>query len=385
MVNTATDKEIKQKKTRNDSSSASPSVNLQHNDNGKKNTPTTSAGYLHHRNLRSNCARSDAANTVCNNNIKTSVSASNYSDNTSTISNVIPFSCNTPTITTSTQSYCSLVCSTYTTDAIKSFVSASVVSTPVTSGWSAMQTTSSSLTSDTMSLLKSSQHPFKDTVISLLTDLINKLNSMNADHNRQIADLHESISQMLNSCDKQAESSITIKHLEQRLDTVERQLRADELIIDGIPALGDDDNLQNVVNTLAKVVDSPVPLLRSLYRIKPMNAKNNVSSDGTIVLKFLNAGDKILFKRKIANFIKNSKTYLKLSHFGCDSNKKVYIHDRLTRHNYHLMRKAMKLKAEKNFYQVFTINGVVFLSRKKGQKPIRISNSADLATISNMD
>lgn len=52
-----------------------------------------------------------------------------------------------------------------------------------------------------------------------------------------------------------------------------------------------------------------------------------------------------------------------------------------TRHNYHLMREAFKLKAEKNHYQVFTVNSVV----EKGQKPIRISNSVNLATMSNID
>lgn len=83
--------------------------------------------------------------------------------------------------------------------------------------------------------------------------------------------------------------------MEQGLDAIERRQLPDKLIIDEISAPGNDENLKNVVTTLSKIINCPVPSLKNLYRIKSKNTKNNESGDGTIVPKFLNAGDRIFF------------------------------------------------------------------------------------------
>lgn len=240
------------------------------------------------------------------------------------------------------------------------------------------------LSSEDQKLLKTDDCIEKLTTSQLL-DLNKKLDRMNSDLQRQIADINLVISQLLENkgMHPRSSESETLSQLEMRVEHMERRLICDEIVIDGIPIVNDSsDNGTTELNYLCSKLDYTLPTVKYIRRIRN---KKFANKDGSVIIKFNNLGDKIKFKNAIKKFVKENKRSLILSDVGFQSNKRIYIHDRLTKSNYQLYRHALKFKAQKKIQKVYIYRGGVHIVQTEGGNPVYVTNFDNLKALVNAE
>jgi len=130
---------------------------------------------------------------------------------------------------------------------------------------------------------------------------------------------------------------------------------ASELRIHGVPA-DEQENLTNLFNKICTAANAPPPIIKSIKRLK--NSNNSTVVDGPIHVKLSSPRAKKSLLRSIAVLRRDKKTELALNHIGFESNTRIYINEQLTKHNYSILKAAVKMKKQNKFHAVFTRNGI---------------------------
>lgn len=212
---------------------------------------------------------------------------------------------------------------------------------------------------------------------SLLNSLNEKITKMGIETQKQIADLHSLIMQLMENYNKiRNEFTQRTIQMEKYIDSIERKLLVDEIIIDGIPVC-ENNSLSEIFDKFCDNINFSKPAVNSIYRIK---SRNGVAS-GTVLVKFQFAVDKFKLLKATRSYIKTSKRRLQLTDFGINSTQEVFVHERLTKKNYIIFRQALKYKKLKKISRVFVVSGAVHIVKSEGSIPVKIFDQTDLAVI----
>lgn len=225
----------------------------------------------------------------------------------------------------------------------------------------------------------------------LLRNIINEFNlqmeKMRIEFQRQITELHTTICSLLpninnnqtavlaNVNSNSNNDNLNISNFDKRLDSIERALCSNHIIINGVPVVSDNESLNNIFSTLCSNLGIKVPAYTDIYRKKSRLSKN---SNSAIMVVLSNRNDKAMLLKAVRNFFLNNKKHLSLRNAGFDSDERIFIHEFLTKRNYHIFRAAVKKKKSNKYASVFTKDGRVFIKVSHDTPEIFLSSVGDL-------
>ena len=170
-----------------------------------------------------------------------------------------------------------------------------------------------------------------------------------------------------------------IEQLEENLDTLEfehdaleQYTRKYNIEVHGVPERSD-ENLEELITSIAdklgaSVTAEDLDIVHRMYA-KPPRVK-------PIIIRFKSYGKKSEFYQ--ARFqLRN--TDLSAIIPGQNGNTSIFINENLTTRRRELFGKVWKLKKDKNFHRVWTVDGKIFLRKTAGGRSFKINNEDDLA------
>lgn len=177
-------------------------------------------------------------------------------------------------------------------------------------------------------------------------------------------------------------------------DRLARCERGNQLIIRGVPVVGDDD-LVAIFNEISHTVNFDVGSCNgyNIYRLLNRNSsskrvlRSNTSSavrqttiskmnqPSIVIVQFVAHWDKLTFMHKYFSFIKIGELNHSSLGIGLNSNGRIYIGEHLTKKNHIIFIKCAILKSSGKISQYFTRNGLVFVRISKSSNPVSISSS----------
>lgn len=359
-----------------------------------KSAAFTVASSTHRHNTRSSNKdnKTDNSSTV-NTSITNSAIGSNNTvvtsafsnSNITTSSHITTTSSASTTFTSSASSYCNTNTTSIYSAPISSSLDTSVTSSPICShhrssngsvlsnAFLPASVATASADKKLNNILNSTPSSIEDSS-SLLKLLNDKLEQLQLNIQKQITDVNVIVSQLVaNYSVLENKLAKRFEDIDYRLNFIETKMHMDEMILDGIPSIEKED-LQSIFSKICLFLNIKIQSLNFIFRTK----SNNSINDGSIIVKFNSVSDKINFSKAYRMVIKNKGT-LKLSDIGFNSDKKIFIHEHLSKFNYQLFRHALKLKKGKIIHATFTSNGKIFIVKKKGEIPILIKCFDDFA------
>lgn len=212
--------------------------------------------------------------------------------------------------------------------------------------------------------------------LRMVKEFADKLERIRADFQRQITDLHTSISQLMCGFNNKQ-----YKEIDMRMDLIERQIHSNTLVIDGIPYSQCKGDAAVFLNSLCTSINTQVPAYDDIFTTKQRGSTND---SGSIIIKLRHNVDKFKLLKAARATVKAKKVKaLTLNDIGISSNERIYIHESLTKRNYRIFRELVRLKKKLNYKSVFTSNGRVFIKLKADSQPQYISCLDDLKAINN--
>lgn len=243
---------------------------------------------------------------------------------------------------------------------------------------------------NTMSLLtptSSSKSISLEQLCEQLNKLVLEVKELNEKYNKvyndlqcQIADLHTSIGVLINDNNEKQQlvstNSLNNLSYDKRIDALERQLLSTDVVIDGIPSM-QNENLHSIFENFCSYINIPKPNYKVIYRAR----RKNSHGDSPIIIKLSDLQHKGTLFSAIKNKIKSTKNKITLSSIGLNSNKTIYVHERLTKHNYTILREGLKLKKQHKISSIFTRNGSVHVKKNPTDACIIIRDLSQYAAI----
>lgn len=169
-----------------------------------------------------------------------------------------------------------------------------------------------------------------------------------------------------------------LQSLKTQIKTQENSLVASDLRINNVP-FTIEENLYEIFNNICKTINTPVPSINSIYRLKNSNNKQKQTSpDAVIIVKLMSPYDKNFFLKSFSEFRKYNKSFnFILRDIGINSTSKFYINENLTQGNYRLLQTAIKLKKQNQLQSAFTIRGLVYVKLTATDMPKCILDEND--------
>lgn len=158
-----------------------------------------------------------------------------------------------------------------------------------------------------------------------------------------------------------------------KVDALERQIIANDVIITGIPA-SREENVETIFDSICKAVGytvtSYVNVVNAVFRLPGKSDRR------PIIVKFTSWKTKIDFIKQYRSF-KN----LLLSHIGFLSSSPIYISECLTKYNREIFKAAAIKRKKGDIFNVFTIRGHVFIKKVADGNPIKLLAMDDVSNI----
>lgn len=182
---------------------------------------------------------------------------------------------------------------------------------------------------------------------------------------------------------KKAQSSGYHKDTEARIDQLERQARANELIISGVPTT-DGESLDDIYDNICKAIDfNGKNCLSTCFRLPTRHSKAAVTKskskrlqDPPIILKFWSTEAKVDFFK---HYIR--KKDLCLTSIGFTAPVRIYVNDNLTKKNFELLRMVRQLKANSKIFLYNIFNGRVFIKLSADENQTAVDSKDQLNLI----
>lgn len=197
-------------------------------------------------------------------------------------------------------------------------------------------------------------------IMSIVT---NKFDSLNEIINKNQSEMMETINSIKTYvCDEIKKLCVEINKiknciitLEDRMDYLERNNMANDLVVTGIPCFNN-VSVHDIVGRICRTLEiNEKTTISSVFRPFRKNQLN--SNTAPIIIKFWTREDKLFFYNK---YIKIGN--LNLSHIGLNSTARVYCNDGLTKRNSTILHRAKTLKNLNKIAKVTTKKGCVFVT-----------------------
>lgn len=175
--------------------------------------------------------------------------------------------------------------------------------------------------------------------------------------------------------DRISETDKAVQVVESRVDKLERQALAKEIVITGIPCQQGENVVQIFRSICQAVAFNPDNVTENCFRIP---SKKDRLANTPIIVKFWYMGSKQLFMNSYFK-MKN----LNLSHIGFKTNapNRIYINESLTPKNRDIFSLAQRLKKDKKIENVRTRGGLVSISVTGRSSPMCIFSKSQLDTL----
>lgn len=173
---------------------------------------------------------------------------------------------------------------------------------------------------------------------------------------------------------KNAELENRVSELEIMMEGQQQYERRCNIQLDGVPE-ANNENVMNLVNTLAVAVDEPIILTSDIQAAHRIPSRNT-NRPRPIIIQFTN-------RQKRDAVVRKAKAK-KLKSTNFDSNAPetfVYVNDHLTPYYKSLLFEAKKLKAEKGYKHVWVRNSKIFVRKDDDEPVVRLDSLKDLAKL----
>ena len=209
---------------------------------------------------------------------------------------------------------------------------------------------------------------------SMMTTFSEKIEKSISDLQTKIDDKFDTLK---NAVDKNTSNISVMSH------EIDRLKFRKELYISDIPVINN-ENLHMIFDKICTALgfkDNEIPsvyLRRTKPRIATPSASNTSSSNRIqidsphILVEFSYLNECILFKKQY--FLAKK---LNLSCLGYNNNKRIFINERLARHDMDIKYKALKLKKDKMLHSVIVAGGRVYVKTTKDSRSIHIDDVKD--------
>lgn len=197
-------------------------------------------------------------------------------------------------------------------------------------------------------------------------------------------DFHDNLSKLDTVLDDRLtvlENARPVTDQETRIDQLERLVRANELVISGIPQI-DNENLDVICNDICKAIDfNGSNSIESCFRLHgtrssaPRNSSNRPNFP-SILIKFWSSGAKNDFFNAYM-----SKRNLCVTNIGFTTPSRIYINENLTKRNFEIFRLARKMKSERKIFQYHTYNGRISVKLNAESRQIGIDSKDQLYSL----
>lgn len=170
-----------------------------------------------------------------------------------------------------------------------------------------------------------------------------------------------------------------IVQLKLQIKAQENSLVASELRINNVPFY-ENENLIDIFRSICNVINTPVPAVSALYRLKNANNKFKANSpDAVIIVKLMSAYDRNFFLKSLSAHRKSKTDFcFRLNDIGFESQTKFYVNENLTQPNYKILQAALKIKRQNKLHAVFTIRGLVYVKVSSTENPRCIFDDSEL-------
>lgn len=209
-----------------------------------------------------------------------------------------------------------------------------------------------------------------------LLDLFNKLDTMEKKYDKLFKKYEEQI-----EINKKMESEI--QNIQLQLDVLaqeknhyEQKSLANNVIINGIPIVSEQEDLNNIINKISTTVGKPTisPTDVKCFRI----GKKEIGTSPPIKVEFASKSIKEKFI-----YPKKSLFNITTKDLGFQENKKIYINEDLTKLNQEIFKKALKFKKDNGYKFLWVGDGLIKLRKDDGSKIIVIKSIADITKLKN--
>lgn len=204
-----------------------------------------------------------------------------------------------------------------------------------------------------------------DDIANLIRSTNNSIDTKHDDISAKIDSMSKTINDRIDKVDYNCK--VALARLDCSDDAIERITKANDLRIIGVP-ISQNEDLKSIFKRIAEIIhftiDCPLSI-PSLSRIgKPTNT-NDGPSCPTIIAQFMAPHIKRLFFNA---YLK--KLTLSTADLGYNlPPKRVIINENLTKFNKAIFDDALLLRKQKKLFQVYTVNGLVYVRNEKGAKP----------------
>lgn len=210
---------------------------------------------------------------------------------------------------------------------------------------------------------------FNTKLDNIYTTLNNKLDTLQTNLAEQISDIRSSVSEQLTA---------TNNHLNQttnRIDSIERQLIRNDVIITGVP-FDKGENMFTIINNICEKIGFICPPLgiNSFYRLPAGNSVNK-----PILLKFTTSFLKTDFFNKYMDF-----GGLSLKHIGFEKDSRIFINHSITQQCSRIRKAAMDLRAKGLLGKITIKNGNVYVCKYGDKTLYKIVSINELNDLNNL-
>ena len=221
---------------------------------------------------------------------------------------------------------------------------------------------------------------------SVLKNIDTSLVSLSSKFEKSIFDLQSNINQIKDTLDDklndlQSEVKRNTSDISTLKNEIDRQKFKKEVYISGIPIV-ENENLSQIFGLICTAIgytNNTTPIV-FLHRLSSKNAPSSSNSKTKdivilppILVEFCYYNQCIEFKNKYF-----ATKDLNLSCLGYQNSKRIFINERLTRHDMDIKFKALKLKKDNCLHSVLVSNGRVYIKPFKDSKRIHVDDVSAL-------
>lgn len=215
------------------------------------------------------------------------------------------------------------------------------------------------------------------------SEIKNKMNAMEkalVDHKAQlnalVSEIKDQVFLEIDKLFKNIESfSEQLVQFSNRMDFLERDRIASDMLISGVPTVNDFDARELFTKICSAIGFVELNSARNVFR--PHNLQNGAKKSSSIIVRFSSTRLKSMFFARYKSF----KT-LKLSDIGIDLETRIYCNDLLTKNNSAIFRTARQLQRSKNILKTFTKRGRIFVM-DNNQNTTLVTNCNELNVYKN--
>lgn len=180
----------------------------------------------------------------------------------------------------------------------------------------------------------------------------------------------------------QLKQDVIISKLENKLESMEKKLIENHLIITGIP-----DKSQKPEDVIVKILgilqaDVTLAQIQELKYIETNNQERSASKlKSSKIFLQVRLRDRATKEEILTRFRTRQQLFAKEVDYNVADNKRIFIREELTRFQAGIFRKALQFKSENNFKFLWVKNNNIYLKKESHSKVITIKQISDLDDI----